>query len=102
MFQVVIGQAPAPAVLEPLFAHLIAADAEIPHLGRYAFEVLPGDSALRIVLADIHTVRCERLTFAGLQLSGWAIFRETLLDKIRAGDGIAGNRLCELRGFEQV
>ena len=40
MFQIVIGQGSAPAVLEPLLANLIAADVKIPDFGRYAFEVL--------------------------------------------------------------
>jgi hypothetical protein len=40
VFQSVIGQGPATAVVEPLFANLIAADVEIPDFGRYAFEVL--------------------------------------------------------------
>ena len=40
MLQVVIGQGAAATVFEPLLANLIAADVEIPGLGRDAFEVL--------------------------------------------------------------
>ena len=41
VLQIVIGQGSATAVLEPLFANLIAADMEIPDFARDAFEVLP-------------------------------------------------------------
>ena len=49
MLQVVVRQRAAFAVLEPLLANLVAADAELPDDRRDAFEVLPGidiDAAL--------------------------------------------------------
>jgi hypothetical protein len=70
VLQIVISQSPATAVLEPFFAKLIAADAEIPDFGWDTLEVLALGSALQIMLAHIDAAQRKRLA--------WARFRQAV------------------------